>query len=84
MVSWCIRKQTYVELSTIEENYIALSMIVYEAVWLHKLLADLSEHVLDSTLIHYGNQICVKIFDNPVFHDKLNISHIIEIRYHYI
>jgi hypothetical protein len=70
-----------VVLSTIEAEYIALSMTVREAVWLHKLLADLSEHLLDSTIIHYGNQSCVKISDNTVFHDK---SKHIEIKYHYI
>jgi hypothetical protein len=56
-------------------------MTVHEAVWLHKLLAYLFEHVLDSTIIHYGNQSCVKISDNPVFHDKSNH---IEIKYHFI
>jgi hypothetical protein len=81
MVSWCSRKQTYVALSTTEAEYIALSMTVREAVWLHKLLVDLFEHVLDSTIIHYGNQSCVKIYDNLVFHDKWNH---IEIKYHYI
>jgi hypothetical protein len=81
MVSWCSRKQTFVALSTTEAEYIALSMTVREAVWLHKLLADLFEHVLDSTIIHYGNQSCVKISDNPVFHDKSNH---IEIKYHFI
>jgi hypothetical protein len=55
MVSWCNRKNTFVALSTAEEEYNALSMWVCEAVWIHKLLADLSEHVLDSTIIHYGN-----------------------------
>jgi hypothetical protein len=70
-----------VALSTTEAEYIALSMAFHEAVWLHKLLADLSEHVLDSTIIHYGNQSCMKISDNPVFHDKSNH---IEIKYHYI
>ena len=68
-------------LTTEEEEYIALSMSFHEAVWLHKILADLPEHVLDSTIIYYGNQSCVKISDNPVFHDKLNH---IEIKYHYI
>jgi hypothetical protein len=81
MVSWCSRKRTSVALSTTKAEYIALSMTVREAVWLHKLLANLSEHVLDSTIIHYGNQSCVKISDNPVFHDKSNH---IEIKYHYI
>jgi hypothetical protein len=55
MVSWCSRKQTSVALSTTEVEYIALSMTVREAVWLHELRADLFEHVLDSTIIHYGN-----------------------------
>jgi hypothetical protein len=44
-----------VALSTTEAEYIALIMTVREAVWLHKLCADLFEHVLDSTIIHYGN-----------------------------
>jgi hypothetical protein len=81
MVSWCSRKQISVALSTPEAEYIALSMTVHEAVWLHKILADLFEHVLDSTIIHYGNQSCVNISDNPMFHDKSNH---IEIKYHYI
>ena len=68
-------------LSTTEAEYIALSMTVCEAVWLHKLRADLFEHVLDSTISHYGNQSCVKILDNPVFQDKSNH---IEIKYHFI
>jgi hypothetical protein len=44
-----------VALRTIEAEYIALSMIGREAVWLHKLYENLLEHVLDSTIIHYGN-----------------------------
>jgi hypothetical protein len=72
MVSWCRRKWTFVALITTEEEYIALSMSICEEVWLHKILVDLFEHVLDSTISHYGNQNCVKISDNPVFHDKSN------------
>jgi hypothetical protein len=78
-----IRSRCGVEkaLSTTKAEYIALSMTIREAVWLRKILADLFEHVLDSTIIHYGDQSCVKISHNPVFHDKLNH---IEIKYHYI
>jgi hypothetical protein len=61
MVSWCSRKHTSVVESIAKEEYIALSMSVCEVVWLHKILAYLFEHVLDSTIIHYGNQSCVKI-----------------------
>ena len=81
MVSWCSRKQNYVVLSIVEAEYIALSVEVHEVVWLHKLLAYLFGHVLDSTVIHCDNQSCVKLSDNPVFHDK---SKHIEIKYHYI
>ena len=52
MVSWCNRKQSSVALSTTEAEYIALCVAVPEAVWLHKLLADLFGHEMDSTVIH--------------------------------
>jgi hypothetical protein len=61
MVSWCSMKQTSVDLSTAKEEYIALSMEVCEEVWLHKILADLFGHVMDSTIIHCDNQSCVKL-----------------------
>jgi hypothetical protein len=55
MVSWCIKKQTYLALSTTEVEYITLSVEVHEAVWLLKLPAYLFGHVLDSTFIpRYG------------------------------
>ena len=36
---------------------------------------------MDATCIHCDNQSCMKLSENPVFHDKL--KHI-EIKYHYI
>jgi hypothetical protein len=80
MVSWCSRKQSSVALSTTEAEYIALSVAVCEAVWLHKLLTDLFDHEMDP-IITCDNQSCVKLFENPVFHDR---SKHIEIKYHYI
>jgi hypothetical protein len=70
-----------VALSTTEAEYIALCVAVYEAIWLHKLLAELFGHDMDSTVIHCNNQSCVKLSKNHVFHDK---SKHIEIKYHYI
>jgi hypothetical protein len=81
MVSWCSRKQSSVALSTAEAEYIALSVAVREAVWLRKLLTDLFDHEMDPTTIHCDNQSCVKLSENPVFHDR---SKHIEIKYHYI
>jgi hypothetical protein len=81
IVSWCSSKQSYVALSNAKEEYIALCLSFHEAVWLHKLLANLFGHEMDSTVIHCDNQSCVKLSKNPVFHDK---SKHIEIKYHYI
>jgi hypothetical protein len=81
MVSWCSRKQSSVALSTTEAEYIALSVAVREVVWLLKILTDLFDREMDPTIIHCDNQSCVKLSENPVFHDK---SKHIEIKYHYI
>jgi hypothetical protein len=81
MVSWCSRKQIFVALSIVEAEYIALCVVVREAVWLCKILADLFVHEMDSTIIHCDNQSCVNLSENLVFHDK---SKHIEIKYHYI
>jgi hypothetical protein len=81
MVSWCSKKQSSLALSTGEAKYIALSVAVCEAMWLRKLLTDLFDHEMDSTIIHCDNQSCVKLSENLVFHDK---SKHIEIKYHYI
>jgi hypothetical protein len=55
MVSWCSRKQSSVALSIAEAEYIALSVVVCEAVWLRKILVDLFDHEMDSTIIHCDN-----------------------------
>jgi hypothetical protein len=81
MISWLRRKQTSVALSTSEAEYIAASVASREAVWLRKLLAGIFDLELEPTLIHCDNQSCVKLTENPVFHDR---SKHIEIKYHYI
>ena len=58
--------------STAEAEYITLSVVVCEAVWLHKTLVDLFDHEMDSTISHCDNQSCVKLFENPLFHEKSN------------
>lgn len=81
MISWLSRKQTNVALSTTEVEYIATCSPCSEAVWLGKLLAGLFDLELDVTCILCDNRSCIKLSENPVFHDKSNH---IEIKYHYI
>jgi hypothetical protein len=81
MISWLRRKKMSMALNTREAEYIAASVASHEAVWLQKLLAGLFYLELEPTLIYCDNQICVKLLENPVFHD--NSKHI-GIKYHYI
>jgi hypothetical protein len=70
-----------VALSTTKAEYISLSVEFHEVVWFRKLLTDLFDHEMDPTTIHCDNQSCVKLCENPMFHDR---SKHIEIKYHYI
>ena len=68
-------------LSKSEVEYVTTCLASCEAVWLGKLLSDLFDLQLDATCIYCDNHSCVKLSENPVFHDK---SKHIEIKYHYI
>jgi hypothetical protein len=81
VISWFNRKQTSVALSSTEAEYMATSLASCEAIWLRKLLTRLFGQELELTVIHCDNQSCIKLSENPVFHDR---SKHIEIRYHFI
>jgi len=68
-------------LSWTEVEYMETSQASCEAIWLRKFLVGLFGCELSPTVIHCDNQICIKLSENPVFHDRLNH---IEIRYHFI
>ena len=57
-------------LSTAEAEYVAACSVSFEEVWLRKLLYDLFDPQLDATCIYCDNHSCVKLSENPVFHDK--------------
>jgi hypothetical protein len=79
--SWFSRTHKSIALSYAEAEYMAASLASCEASWLQKLLMGLFDLVLDTTVIHCDNQSCIKLSENPVFHDR---SKYIEIRYHFI
>ena len=80
-VSWFSRKQKFVALSSTDAEYIAASMVTCEAIWLRKLLVALFRQKVETTVIHCDNQSCIRLSENPIFHDK---SKYIDIRYHFI
>jgi hypothetical protein len=78
---WFNRKQKSVALSFAEVEYMATNLASCEAIWIRKLLMGLFDQVLDTIVIHCDKQSCIKVYENPVFHDR---SKHIEIRYHFI
>jgi hypothetical protein len=70
-----------VALSSVEAEYMVASLVACEAIWLRKLLIGLFGYELDATVIHCDNQSCIKLSENPMFHDK---SKHIEIIFHFI
>eukprot|EP00253_Pinus_taeda_P016880 PITA_16880 len=80
-VSWYSRKQRSVALSSIEVEYMAASQAACEAIWMQKILVGLFYQRMDPTVIYCDNQSCIKLSENPVFHDR---SKHIDIQYHHL
>ena len=70
LISWFSRKQSSVALSTVEAEYIAAHSASCEAIWVRKLMSGLFNLELDTTVILCDNQSCIKMTENPVFHDR--------------
>eukprot|EP00253_Pinus_taeda_P003826 PITA_03826 len=80
-VSWYNRKKRSVALSLAEAEYMAASQATCEAMWMQKILVGLFDRRMDPTVIYCDNQSCIKLSENPVFHDR---SKQIDIRYHHL
>ena len=81
MISWSSRKQGSIAQSTTEAEYIAASDAIKKAIWFRKLVSGLFGDKLKMTVVHCDNQSCIKLTENPIFHDR---SKHIDMRYHYI
>lgn len=68
--SWCSKKQDVIAQSTAEAEYVAATLAVNQALWIRKLLADLSMEEKRSTKVYVDNQAAISIANNPVFHGK--------------
>ena len=81
LVSWFSRKQKSVAFSLAEAEYMVARQASCDAIWLRKMLVGLFGQGMSPTVIHCDNQSCIKLSENPVFHDR---SMHIEIKYHFI
>ena len=57
------------------------SQAASEAIWMRKILMGLFGQKMDPTMIYCDNQSCIKLFENPIFHDR---SKNIDIWYHHL
>ena len=67
-ITWSSRKQSSVALSTVEAEYMALSIATQEAISLRQLQEELGMEETGPTLIYEDNQGAISMAKNPVFH----------------
>jgi hypothetical protein len=70
MISWQSRKKYIIALITMEAEYIVACSASCEAIWLRKLMTGLFDLEIEATMILCDNQSCIKMTENPVFHDR--------------
>ena len=80
-VSWQSKKQTCVALSTAEAEFVALSAATQEALWMQRLLTNLSVNVDEPVTIYEENQSAISMSKNQQFHGRSNHK---DIKYNFV
>nr|XP_016461374.1 PREDICTED: uncharacterized mitochondrial protein AtMg00810-like [Nicotiana tabacum] len=69
-ISWKLKKQPVVSLSSAEVEYRSLNKLVAELTWLTRLLDDLGVERVANVSIFYDNHSALHFARNPVFHER--------------
>ena len=80
-VSWCIKLQKSVALSTSEAEYLALVAYSQEVMFLHQLLPTIGYLLTGPTPTYEDNESCIALVSNDMTTSK---SKHVDIKYHYI
>ena len=80
-ISWEVKKQATVALSSTEAEYQAMAAAVQEAIYLRALMKDFGYPMKEPTDIGEDNQSCIKMCHNPVMHKR---SKHIDTKLHFI
>jgi len=70
-----------VALSTCEAEYMAGAVGACQAVWLVRLLSDITGDVVQLPVLKMDNQSAIALSKNPILHDR---SKHIDIKFHFI
>lgn len=68
-------------LSTCEAEFMAATAATCQAIWLRKLLGQITGHCVGPVVLYIHNKSAIDLAKNPVFHGR---SKHIDIRYHFI
>ena len=80
-LSWGVKKQATVALSSSEAEYQGMAAAVQEALYLEQLLEDFGIQQKRPKAIGEDNQSCIRLCQNPVMH---KMSKHIETKFHFI
>ena len=80
VISWYSKKQTVVALSSTEAEYVALSEIAKELLWMRELCNEIKQPFIDATQIFEDNKSAIAIAKDPVHHGR--VKHI-QVKVHF-
>ena len=80
-VSWSLKKQEIVSLSTTESEYVAATHGMKEGLWLRSLLAEIFKPFKDMTMLFSDNQSAIALTRDHQYHAQT--KHI-DVCYHFI
>jgi hypothetical protein len=80
LVSWSLKKQTSVALSTAEAEYVAVGQCCTQLLWMRKILRDFVYNLSKVPLI-CDNESAIHLADNPVEHSRTKQ---IDIQHHFL
>ncbi|GJT82259.1 uncharacterized mitochondrial protein-like protein [Tanacetum coccineum] len=80
-ITWCSQNKTTMALSSCEAEFMAATAAACQAIWLRKLLAEVTGLERQKVIIRVDNKSAIALSKNPVFHGR---SKHIHTRYHFI
>ena len=80
-IAWSVRKQSIIALSTAEAEYIALTTIAREVLYLQALIEELYERIIPPISVYCNNQGAIALASNSKFHART--KHI-DLRFHFV
>ena len=81
VMSWSIKKQPTIYLSSTKVEYKSLTSATCEAIWLRHILEDVGKQQEQDTIVQCDNQSSIKLAHNPVYHAR---SKHIELQHHFV